>query len=204
LLYGPPAGPPSIPEIRQQLEQEMEEKGSAVLFERLHQLDPQYAKTITKNDKQKIVRALEIMTLTHKKVSKLSWRTRVRPLNYDFRCWFIHRPREVLYKRIEKRCDEMLEAGFLREVERLLQEGILENHSASQAIGYRQAIDFLKTERTMDDYQQFLEEFKKASRQYAKKQFTWFRKEPIYRWLDIDMHDMETAVQMVVNDYKSI
>ncbi len=78
LLYGPPSGPPSVPELRLSLEEEMERLGSEILFERLHQLDPQYAKTITKNDKQKIVRALEIMALTNKKVSKLSLFLKIR------------------------------------------------------------------------------------------------------------------------------
>lgn len=80
-LYGPPSGPPSVPELRKSLEKEMEELGHETLFERLCSLDPQYAKTITKNDKQKIVRALEIIALTNKKVSKISWKGRRKPQN---------------------------------------------------------------------------------------------------------------------------
>ena len=148
LLFGPPSGPPSVPELRKGLEEEIEKYGSEILYERLRQLDPHYAATITKNDKQKIVRALEIITLTGKKVSKLSWKSRHRPQNYDFHCWFLYRPKEHLYRRIEKRCEKMLQDGFLEEVKALVNLGIKTNPSASQAIGYRQALDYLETSQT--------------------------------------------------------
>jgi tRNA dimethylallyltransferase len=202
LLYGPPAGPPSVPELRLSLEKEMERLGSEALFERLRQLDPQYANSITKHDKQKIVRALEIMTLTGKKVSKLSWKGRRKPLNYDFRCWFLHRPKEHLYQMIEKRCDKMIAEGFLDEVEKLLKEGLEENSSASQAIGYRQAIDFFNSGKSKEDYNKFIKTFKQASRNYAKRQFTWFRREPLFRWLDLDLHDREVAIEMIRKDFE--
>ena len=201
LLYGPPSGPPSVPELRKTLEDEIEKLGSDVLYERLRQLDPQYANTITRHDKQKIVRGLEIITLTGKKVSKHTWKSRHKPLNYDFRCWFLHRPKEHLYRRIEKRCEKMLADGFLDEVRRLLKEGILQNSSAAQAIGYRQALDYLQTQQTQEDYRQFVDKFKQASRNYAKRQFTWFRREPMFRWLDLDLHDPEVAIDMIRQDY---
>ncbi|MBA3722299.1 MAG: tRNA (adenosine(37)-N6)-dimethylallyltransferase MiaA [Parachlamydiaceae bacterium] len=202
-LFGPPSGPPSVPELRKDLEDEIEKIGPEILYERLVKLDPQYAKTITKNDKQKIVRALEIMTLTNKKVSKLSWKGRRKPQNYDFRCWFLHRPKDVLYDRINKRCDHMLEAGFLDEV-RKLEQGLRLNHSASQAIGYRQALDFLQTDQTEKDYKIFVDTFKQATRNYAKRQFTWFKKEPIFQWMDVDLHDHEIVFDTIKNDYELI
>lgn len=204
LIYGPPSGPPSVPEVRKALEEEMERLGSEALYDRLYQLDPQYAKTITKNDKQKIVRALEIMTLTHKKVSKLSWKGRRKPQNYDFRCWFLHRPKDKLYKRIDARCDLMLDKGFLEEVVRMDQEGLRLNSSASQAIGYRQALEFLASQRSPEDYEYFVKSFKQATRHYAKRQFTWFRKEPLFRWLDVDMHDPEVVFDIIQKDYEML
>lgn len=203
LLYGPPSGPPSVPELRRALEEEMEQIGAEALYERLVSLDPQYAKTITKNDKQKIVRALEIMTLSSKKVSKLSWRGRRRPQNYDFHCWFLHRPKDKLYERIDQRCDRMLADGFLEEVVRLEKEGLRNNTSASQAIGYRQALEFLASPQTPTDYEHFVRSFKQATRHYAKRQFTWFRKEPLFRWLDVDMHDPEVVLDIIRKDYEA-
>lgn len=203
LIYGPPSGPPSVPELRKSLENEMEKFGSEAMYERLRGLDPQYAHTITKNDKQKIVRALEIMTLTGKLVSKLSWKGRRKPLNYDFRCWYLHRPREQLYERIEKRCDKMLEEGFIEEVKQMDKAGIRQNSSACQAIGYRQALDYLTTSQSNKDYEQFVREFKQSSRNYAKRQRTWFSKEPFFRWVDMDMHDPEVIMDMISQDYES-
>jgi tRNA dimethylallyltransferase len=204
LLYGPPSGPPSVPELRKSIEEEMEKLGSEVLYERLGQLDPQYAKTITKNDKQKIVRALEIMALTNKKVSKFSWKGRRKPQNYDFRCWFLHRPKPKLNERIEKRCEKMLQAGFLEEVISLEKLGLRTNSSASQAIGYRQALDYLSSPQTPKDYEHFVQSFKIATQRYAKRQITWFKKESLFHWLDVDMHDPEVIADMIMKDYESL
>lgn len=202
LLYGPPSGPPSVPELRKSLEDDIEMLGSDVMYEKLKAIDPEYASTITKHDKQKIARALEIITLTGKNVSKLSWKNRQRPQNYDFHCWFLHRPKDVLYHRIEKRCEKMIEEGFLDEVAKLIQEGLLTNSSAAQAIGYRQAIEYLDTKQSKEDFHSFLESFKKASRHYAKRQFTWFRREPAFKWLDLDAHDPEVALEIVKQEYE--
>lgn len=205
LIYGPPSGPPSIPELRKSLENEIETLGADILFERLEQLDSEYAATITKNDKQKIVRALEIITLTGKKVSKLAWKNRLKPLNYEFHCWFLHRPRPSLYQRIDRRCEQMLNIGFLDEVRALKEAGLESNASASQAIGYRQALEFLNKNGTAQEYAEFVDQFKKASRHYAKRQMTWFRHdhEPLFRWIDLDMHDPEVAMDIITKDFKA-
>jgi len=203
LIYGPPSGPPSIPELRKSLEKEMEDFGSEALFDRLQKLDPQYASTITKNDKQKIVRALEIITLTGKLVSKLSWKGRQKPLNYDFHCWLLDRPRQHLYQRIEKRCDKMMAEGFIDEVIRMEKEGLSSNTSAAQAIGYRQVLEYLNTERTDADYKKLDEKFKQASRNYAKRQATWFNKEPLFKKIDMELHDYEVIIDMIRLEYES-
>lgn len=203
LLYGPPSGPPSVAEVRKALEEEIERLGSEVMYEKLKALDPQYANTVTKHDKQKITRALEIITLTGKNVSKLSWKNRQKPHNYDFHCWFLHRPKEILYHRIDKRCEKMIEEGFLDEVQKLLAEGLLTNTSASQAIGYRQAIEYFASKQSKEDFSLFLESFKRASRHYAKRQFTWFRKEPIFKWLNLDVHDPEVAIEIIKQEYEA-
>lgn len=201
LVYGPPSGPPSIPEVRSQLEKEWEELGAAVMYRQLVDLDPAYARTITERDRQKIIRGLEIITLTKKPVSSLKWQERKNPTDYDYRCWFLFRPREELYERINLRCDQMLDKGFLEEVQKLQKEGLEKNRSAAQAIGYRQALEHLRGET---DRKQFIHDFKKASRHYAKQQFTWFRKEPLFRWLDVALHDPETAADMVSADYQRL
>ena len=205
LIYGPPSGPPSSPEIRKQLEEECQELGVEALYKRLEQLDLPYAHSITKNDKQKIIRALEIIKITGKKVSKLPWKSKKKMQNYDFRCWYLYRPRENLYKRIEERCDLMISEGLLEEVINLEKNGLKENTSASQAIGYKQALEYLRTERTSEDFNQFVQKFKQASRQYAKRQESWFSKysqKPVFNWVDLDLHDDEMIKQLIINDYE--
>lgn len=202
LLYGPPNGPPSVPKVRKALEEEAVRCGVEVLYQRLKKQDPNYAASITVKDRQKIIRALEIITLSGNQVSRLPWKEKNHSLGYDFRCWFIHRSRETLYKRVEDRCESMLENGLLDEIKHLKEDGLLENPSASQAIGYRQGLDYLNSDKSEEAYESFLQEFKKVSRRYVKRQFTWFRKEPLFQWLDLDLHDMETAVDIIVQDFK--
>lgn len=202
LIYGPPSGPPSVPEVRSRLEQEMDEQGSIALFERLRNLDPEYAGTITQRDRHKIIRALEIISLTNQKVSHFVKRATGDHEHYDFRCWFLHLPKEILYQRINQRCDEMIANGFVDEVKKLEKQGIRLNTSASQAIGYRQCLEYLATAQRKEDYDQFVAAFKSASRRYAKRQFTWFKKEPLFRWLDLDSTSPEHAIELILQDYE--
>ena len=202
LLYGPPSGPPSIPALRKQLEKQMSDLGPEILYERLQMLDPSYAATISERDRHKIIRALEIMALSERKVSDFPKPDKLQEQDFDFRCWFIYYPREKLYSRIEKRCDEMLHNGFLNEVRELKDKGLQNNVSASQAIGYRQALEFLDSPQTQQDMDHFVVQFKKASRHYAKRQFTWFRREPLFRWLNIEEHPMERLKEMILQDFE--
>jgi tRNA dimethylallyltransferase len=204
LLYGPPAGPPSVDELRQQLEAEMQRLGPEPLYAELVQRDAEYAATITAHDRQKIIRALEIMRLTGFAVSSLSWKDRQPSLQLPFRAWFLFRPREVLYQRVEERCDQMLAEGFLEEVKKLEAAGIRQNRSASNAIGYSQALKYLDSARTEADFEAFVTEFKRASRHYIKRQFTWFRREPLFQWLDVEAHDPEVVIDMMLQQIRAL
>jgi tRNA dimethylallyltransferase len=202
LIYGPPSGPPSDPKLRKSLEDEMDSKGTEVMYEKLKAIDPDYAFTITQHDRHKIVRALEIISISQKKVSELLPTTSENSDLYDFRCWFLYMPKESLYPRIEMRCDKMISEGFVEEVKRLEKEGLSKNSTASQAIGYRQCLEYLQSPQSQEDWDRFIETFKQASRRYAKRQFTWFRKEPLFRWLNIDKMTPEMAAEMIIQDYE--
>ena len=204
LIYGPPEGPPASQEVREKLEQDIEKFGTEALYERLCNYDPEYGRTINHRDRHKIIRALEIISLTGKKVSDFpKGRPSTRPLDFDFRCWFIYFPKEILFSRIEMRCDEMLSRGFIEEVEELAEKGLKGNLSAAQAIGYRQCLEFLDSPRSNEDWEHFVWEFKKASRRYAKRQFTWFRREPLFHWVDLDVYGYQKALEMILQDYES-
>lgn len=200
-LYGPPSGPPPIETVRCSIEQKLTHFGGESLYEYLRSIDPTYALTITPNDKHKIVRALEIITLTGEKVSTRQWK-HTHPLpDFEYHSWFIYRPKEVLYPAIEARCEEMLATGLIEEVKALEKQGIKMNPSASQAIGYRQCLEFLNSPQTEEDYSKLVRTFKTASRHYAKRQFTWFRREPLFKWLNIDTYDLEIAAEMIAQEF---
>ncbi len=202
ILYGPPSGPPSNPEVRQQLYRQMHDLGTEVLYERLQMFDPDYAATISEFDRHKIIRGLEIMALSEKRVSDFAKPDKLQEQEYDFRCWFLYYPRERLYTRIEQRCDEMIRRGLIDEVKELEKRGLRLNPTASQAIGYRQALEFLASSQTVSDYETFVANFKKASRHYSKRQFTWFRKEPQFRWLNLEEHAPERLKELILQDFE--
>jgi len=202
LIYGPPSGPPASPEVRKRLEEELDTQGPLALYERLKERDPSYAHSVSSRDRHKILRALEIMEVTQQKVSDLVPTHTENADLYDFRCWFVYMPREELYPRIEMRCDQMVASGFLEEVKRLEKEGLSKNPTASQAIGYRQCLDFLNSPQSPEDWEHFIHCFKQASRRYAKRQFTWFRKEPLFRWLNVATVSPENAAETIIQDYE--
>ncbi len=202
LLYGPPPGPPSSPDVRDLLERQMREMGPEVLYERLQLLDPEYAATISERDRHKIIRALEIIAISEQKVSDFVKPATLQDQLYDFRCWFIYYPRETLYQRIDTRCDQMIERGLMDEVKDLDQRGIRLNSAAAQAIGYAQALRYLDSAQTREDWEEFVGNFKKASRHFAKRQFTWFRKEPLFRWVNLEEYSEERVIETVLQDFE--
>jgi tRNA dimethylallyltransferase len=202
LLYGPPAGPTPDPELRHLLEREIELRGPEELYARLRAADPQYAATITVNDRQKIVRALEIMHLTGKRVSDHVWQGRQELDHYQHFCWFLHMPRETLYPLLDQRCDRMLAEGLIEEVSALDRRGLRENHSASQAIGYRHCLEFLDSAGSPADFEEFVQRFRRDTHRYAKRQFTWFRKEPLFRWINVADADFELLADQMAQELR--
>ena len=201
LIYGPPQGPSANLEIRERLEKEKEQKGLPFMYERLSLLDPEYAKTISHSDSHKIFRGLEIIELAGKKVSEYSWGEKATIPLYDCRAWFLHMPRKDLYTRLNLRCDEMLDAGLLDEVIELDRQGIRENSTARRAIGYRQTLEYLDTDQTEKEYKEYVEKLKIATRHLAKRQYTWFQKEKIFRWVDMTTIDREDLIDWIIDDY---
>lgn len=201
LLLGPPQGPPSDPCIRAELESQWERFGGNLAFEQLQKKDPDYAGKITRADKHKILRGLEVFALTNQGISALPWPRRDRANSIDFHSFFLHRPRDLLYRRLERRCDTILQRGLLDEVQQLLAQGLLDNSSACQAIGYKQALQFFDSSRDAAALELLRSDFKKATRHYAKRQFTWFRRYPEFQWLDLTKLGEEIALEIIACDY---
>ncbi|MEG0037227.1 MAG: tRNA (adenosine(37)-N6)-dimethylallyltransferase MiaA [Victivallaceae bacterium] len=201
-ISGPPTGPPANYMLRKELEQELFQNGCQEMYRRLKEIDPDYANTITVNDRHKIIRAFEIITLTKMKVSDHRRHLSLEnDAEYNYRAWCLTLPKEELYRRIEVRCRRMMQEGLLDEVKNLLSMGIKTNVSAEKAIGYRQWIDFLSTEGTDDDYKAAMEKFIKASRSYIKRQLTWFKKHTLFRPLDGSLMDIAAIADFIAMDY---
>ncbi|WP_348663192.1 tRNA (adenosine(37)-N6)-dimethylallyltransferase MiaA [Chlamydia vaughanii] len=201
-LSGPPEGPPADRGFRDQLALYIQEHGLEFLYENLCKKDPEYAKTITKNDKNKIVRALEIIHLTGKKVSEHHWSSEaIESKEYHCRGWFLSSPKDLLRDNIQLRCQRMLDNNLIGEVQRLLQQGIKDNSSASRAIGYREWIGFLEQGAPEDAYEATKQKFITNTWHYTKKQRTWFKRYPIFRELSTLGLSAEAIAEKIAEDY---
>ena len=167
--------------VREALEARAEAEGIQPLLEELAQVDPESAGRLHPSDRKRIIRALEVYRETGITITEHNRRTREVPPKYrpvwlglDFS------DRAALYRRIDRRVERMLEAGLLDEIRSLLESGIPETCTAMQAIGYKEFLPVLRGERGLCDA---AAEVCQSSRRYAKRQLTWFRRNPNMHWI---------------------
>ncbi|MBW2118445.1 MAG: tRNA (adenosine(37)-N6)-dimethylallyltransferase MiaA [Deltaproteobacteria bacterium] len=173
--------PPVDTELRESLRRECDSSGSAVLHERLADLDPESADKIHPNDRVRIIRALEIIHLTKRRFSDLTGEHAFGGRNLNALKLCLKVDREELYKRIDKRSSAMVENGLVEETESLLRKGYSPDLKPMKAIGYRHMITYLKRDWSLDEA---ISELQKDTRRYAKRQLTWFRADPEVIWLE--------------------
>lgn len=163
------------PAVREELRAIAERDGPGALHEKLASVDPEAAAAIHKNNVKRVVRALEIFYTTGKTKTETDKEAVSRPGKYDAQIVVLDfRSRQLLYDRIDRRVDLMIENGLEGEVRALLDGGMLSDGStAAQAIGYREMIQAIRGETTLDEAAELI---KKNSRNYAKRQLTWFRR----------------------------
>ena len=192
LIDGLFAGPGADAEIRAKLQREADERGNVALHERLRRCDPETADRVHPNNRVKVIRALEVYELTGKPISALQQQWKTDEPRYPFRAFGLNMPRETLYHRIEDRVDQMVEAGLIEEVQGLLDQGYPRNCVAMQSFGYKELIEYLDGNRTLDEAIALL---KQNTRRFAKRQLTWFCNDPRIEWLDIsEFSSMEGIV----------
>jgi tRNA dimethylallyltransferase len=199
LLEGLSAMPPADKFVRTAIEQRAQTLGWAALHAELARIDPAAGTRIKPADTQRITRALEVFELSGKPISL--WQQQSSRQRFPFRVLRLciapdHRV--VLHQRIEQRFDRMLEDGFLNEMKTLRANALIHSDLASmRAVGYRQAWRFLEGETK---FEQFRDEAIAATRQLAKRQLTWFRRELDLRWFDpqIQMAGIETALELFI------
>ncbi|MCI8387479.1 MAG: tRNA (adenosine(37)-N6)-dimethylallyltransferase MiaA [Clostridiales bacterium] len=170
--------------LRSELLQYAGQNSVDALWQRLNAVDPETAEAVHPNNVKRVARALEIYLTTGTPKSEWDRRSRLAPPPYQSVLFALDRPRDELYERIDSRVDIMLEAGLVDEVRGLVDSGRLPRVStAAQAIGYKEIISFLDGETTLDAA---VDEIKRSSRRYAKRQLTWFRREKSVNWLNMD------------------
>ena len=164
-------------ELRKQLEQEAELLGREALYARLQELDPEAAAHIDAGNLRRTIRALE----AYSKGGHVRQES-AGELPYDALVFGLSMERSFLYERINLRVDKMLEAGLLQEVQELLEAGVPVDCQAMQSIGYRQLLWHLQADMT---YGEAVDKLKQATRNFAKRQLTWYKKMPYIHWLEV-------------------
>lgn len=185
LLGGSFEDTPSDPSVREKWNAAAAEHGALYVHNALRAVDPESADTIHPNNVKRVIRALEIYECCGTPKSELDRRSRERGLCYDATVIGLrYHSRELLYSRIDRRVELMLEQGLLDEARRLDAAGVFaHNATAAQAIGYKELLGYLHGEHSLDAA---IDALKLATRHYAKRQMTWFSAKPYVRWIYAD------------------
>lgn len=187
-------------EIREKLEQELAENDIDYMHEKLRGLDEEAANRIHKNNTKRVIRAIEVC-MSGQKMNDFSKDLRYNE-KYKPIIIVLNRDREVLYQRINKRVDIMLENGLLDEVKELLKMGYTKDMISMQGIGYKEMIKYLDGEYTYDEA---IEIIKRDSRRYAKRQLTWFKRYQDAKWFDLDKYqDIEILKEDIINHIEKL
>lgn len=190
--------------LREELELELKEKGIDYMHEKLRALDEDAANRIHKNNTKRVIRALEVC-LDGKKMQDFSTELKYNE-NYQPIIIVLNRDREVLYERINKRVDLMMENNLIDEVKHLLDIGYDKNLISMQGIGYKEIVKYLEGEYSLDEA---IEIIKRDSRRYAKRQITWFKRYKESKWFDLDKYDnseilKEDILNYIENIFKNV
>lgn len=182
LLRGLFEGPPANWPLRHQIEAELAEVGQEALHERLTQVDPVAAAAIHPHDTRRLIRALEVFRATGEPISHQQLEFDEAGCAEACRVFVLRRPREELHRRIERRVEAMIDAGLVDEFRHLTRDGCQLSRTASQAVGYREALAHLTGQLDRDE---MIARIKTRTRRFAKRQGTWFRSLSECRFVDV-------------------
>jgi len=174
-----------------------EKSGSAYLHKKLKEVDPVAAGKIHPNDLRRIIRALEVFKVTGKPISQLQKQRKGLPDNYNVKIFCLNMDRNKLYKRIDERVERMFKDGLIKEAKKLLSSKL--SKTASVAIGLKELRGYLEGSY---DLQEAKDMMKRNTRQYAKRQLTWFRKDKRVKWVNIK--DNETSAEVANRIWKKL
>ena len=182
LLRGLFAGPPADWPLRRELEETARRDGSSQLHARLAEVDPAAAARLHPNDTRRLIRALEVHLQMGQPISGLQQEFAVAHAASDGRVFVLDWPRDVLQRRIDARVEVMFAAGWVEEVHRFLESGQTLSRTASQAVGYREIVEHLAGGPNLADT---VSRIQQRTRQFAKRQLTWFRSLSECRWIAV-------------------
>ena len=182
LVYGISSMPKADLIFRKKLNREADEKGSGFLHELLKEIDSASAERIHPNDLKRIIRALEVYHLTGEPMSEIQ---KIKSKVREYCCLIIGitRERDELYKRVEMRVDRMFDKGLVEEVQTLIDQGYNPELSSFQALGYKEVVDHLNGKFNFEEVK---EKVKKNTRNFAKRQMTYFKKNKEIKWFELE------------------
>lgn len=180
---------------RKQLEAIAKEKGNEYLHDQLMKIDPDSANAIHFNNVKRVIRALEYYHDTGKTISSHNTAQRNNVSPYNFVYFVLNDKRELLYDRINKRVDIMLERGLIDEVKGLLNNGCKKEMVSMQGIGYKEVVDYIENNLTLEELSELI---KKNTRHFAKRQLTWFRREKDVTMINVD--DLDYKQEKILNE----
>jgi len=178
--------------FRNEMYQLAEEKGAEVVYEKLKAVDPVYAAFIHANNVKKVCRALEYYHLTGNRFSDHNKEQKQKVSPYQVAFLVLNMDRKKLYERIDLRVELMMKAGLLEEVKGLLEKGYTPDLVSMQGIGYKELIPHLKGDISLEDA---VENLKKNTRHFAKRQITWFKGQTEGLWLDLSVAEEDTVME---------
>ncbi len=170
--------------LRQELEELAQKNGAEYLHQILQEIDPKSAESIHANNVKRVIRAIEYYRQTGEKISEHNEIEREKTSAYQSAYFVLNNKREIIYENIDKRVDIMLQEGLVDEVKSLLAMGCQKESTAMQGLGYKEIIDYLQGNITLDEAVYLI---KRDTRHFAKRQLTWFRREKDVIWVDKDI-----------------
>ena len=187
-------------EYRKHLEKLASKHGKEYVYKMLQEVDPQTAQRLHVNNFNRIIRALEVYHLGKEQISQKNHYELTGELIYDAYIVGLNRSRQNLYDRINQRVDIMMDCGFVDEVQSLLQNGAKIDWQSMKGIGYREIASYLNGDIDLDTA---VYEMKKATRHFAKRQFTWYKKMPYISWYDVEQLSEDELLATVLTDCKA-
>lgn len=185
-------------EFRSKLVSIAEEKGNEYIHEQLEKIDKESSEKISPNDQKRVIRALEIYEVTGKTMSEYNKDFRKPAEDYNLVMIGLNMDRAKLYERINLRVDIMIENGLVEEVESILDKGYSKDLVSMQGIGYKEIIMYLENTITLE---RSIELIKQKSRNYAKRQLTWFRRDSRIKWIDLDDYSDRESISKEIVEY---